>query len=175
MFYRSNATILDTTIASLNRLFGLTNQGGREMQAKPVFAAGWTVAAVIAAVLAPPMAHAEKIELSAKLSGASEVPPNDSTAKGSVMVTYDTSTRELNWSISFEGMSGPLIGSHIHGPAPANANAGILIGIETGISPLEGTMQINDEQAGHLTNGNSYVNLHTEKYPSGELRGQLLR
>ena len=120
-------------------------------------------------------ALAETVTFSAELSGANEVPPNDSAASGLATVTFDTDTRMLSWSITYEEMSGPVIGSHIHGPAGEGVNAGILVGLEPDLSPMEGSVEINDEQAGHILNGETYINLHTEKYPSGELRGQLLR
>lgn len=130
---------------------------------------------MVAVGLATFPARAETIDLTARLSGANEVPPNDSTSSGMGSASFDTETLELKWNITHEGMSGPLIGAHIHGPAPASGNAGILVPLDADDNPIEGSAVLNDEQAGHLLDGNSYINLHTEKYPSGELRGQLTR
>lgn len=118
-------------------------------------------------------AQSDEIPLSAELSGANEVPPNDSAATGMAEATLDTETRELTFSISYEGLSGPAIGAHIHGPIGAGANAGIMIPFSTTESPIEGTLELNDAQMAEILEGLTYVNIHTQKFPGGELRGQL--
>lgn len=131
------------------------------------------VAAAMAGIAALP-AHAETITLTAEL-GANEIPPNDATAAGKATMTLDTETKQLSWTVTHEGISGPLIGAHIHGPAPSSDNAGILIPLDAGTNPIEGSVEVTDEQATYLLDGETYVNLHTEKHPGGELRGQLTR
>ena len=39
-------------------------------------------------------------------------------------------------------------------------------------SPLTGTATLNDGQIGDLRAGLWYINVHTAKYPGGEIRGQ---
>ena len=51
-------------------------------------------------------AVAEQLSLSATLSAAEEVPPNDSPATGSVEATYDTDTNILDYTISYSGLTG---------------------------------------------------------------------
>lgn len=116
---------------------------------------------------------AEEVRLTAELSGASEVPPNQSAASGSSQVVLDTDNLQLKWEIQFSGIPAGLIGAHIHGPASVDANAGILVPLDPATNPIRGTAQLNQEQAAYILDGKTYINLHTEQFPSGELRGQL--
>ena len=40
---------------------------------------------------------------------------------------------------------------------------------------MEGSVTLNEGQLEYLLTGRMYVNLHTVKYPNGEIRGQLSR
>jgi hypothetical protein len=125
--------------------------------------------------IAMPAAQAEMVSLSAELSGANEVPPHDGTATGMAEATLDTETRMLNFSITYEGLSGPAIGAHIHGPVGTGGNAGIMIPFSTTDSPIEGSAQLTQAQASDMLEGLTYVNIHTQQHPGGELRGQLVQ
>lgn len=127
------------------------------------------------ATLAATAAQSAMISLSTELSGANEVPSHDSEATGMAEATLDTETRMLTYSIVFQDLSGAVIGAHLHGPVGADANAGILIPFETKGSPIEGTVELTEDQADAVLDGLSYVNIHTEEHPGGELRGQLMQ
>ncbi len=128
-----------------------------------------------AAVLAAPAAYAEMIALSAELSGANEVPPNDSDGTGMAEAMLDTETRMLTVTITYEGLTGPAIGAHIHGPVGTDANAGIMVPLPSATSPIEGSIELTASQVEDVKTGMSYVNIHTEAHPGGELRGQLVQ
>lgn len=128
---------------------------------------------ILLAAMPQAMAVAETVTYRADLSGENEVPPNDSAANGEAVATYDTETRTLEWTVSYMEASGPLIGAHLHGPAEAGANAGVLVPLTVKESPMEGSAVLSEELAGFLENGSIYVNLHTEQFPGGELRGNL--
>ena len=127
----------------------------------------------VVALLVP--AQAETIAMSADLSGKNEIPPNDTGATGMADVTYDTATRTLTWKVEFKDLSGPVIGAHIHGPAPSGGNAGVMIGFEAGGSPIQGSATLDDAKEKAVLAGQTYVNIHTQAHPGGELRGQLLK
>jgi len=121
-------------------------------------------------------ANAEIINLSAELSGQNEVPPNDTSATGVAEATFDTDNNMVTWNIVFEGLTGPVVGMHLHGPAEPSANAGIAVAIEGPLSsPVEGGTTLNDDQAKALLDGALYVNIHTAAHPGGELRGHLVQ
>ena len=109
------------------------------------------------------------------LSGATEVPPVQTTGKGTAMLAYDPDTRSLSWTLEFSDLTGPATMAHFHGPAAAGANAPPVIWItkkgETPVSPVKGEAILTPEQAKDFTTGMWYVNVHTPNNPSGEIRG----
>ena len=116
-------------------------------------------------------AQAEMIRFSAELTGAAQVPPTDSAATGTVEVTLDTEAKTVAWLVTTDGLSGAPTASHIHGPAAATESAGPVIDT---LAAMEGSAPITDEQIAELTGGMYYYNVHTEKFPDGEIRGQLM-
>ncbi len=135
-----------------------------------------TFAAVaVCAVVAGAGARAEVVHFQAKLNGASETPPKVTDGHGAAEVTLDTTARTLSWTIDYSGLTGPATMAHFHGPAAPGVAAGVTIPITgTMASPLTGTAAINDGQIGDLRAGMWYINIHTAKYPAGEIRGQVI-
>jgi hypothetical protein len=110
----------------------------------------------------------------ASLSGAQEVPPVATSGTGSADVKFDPATSMLSWSVTHGGLSGPVTGAHIHGPAGPGQNAGVLVPFtNVGAMPISGEARITPEQLSQLNSGQWYVNLHTARNPGGEIRGQL--
>ena len=108
------------------------------------------------------------------LTGAQEVPPVTTSGTGTVDSTFDKSTNTLTWTVSYSGLTGPVTAGHIHGPAAAGANAGVVIPFTGNLSsPITGKATLTAAQAADLTAGRYYVNLHTAKNPGGEIRAQL--
>jgi hypothetical protein len=131
--------------------------------------------AVFAVATAASGAMAEMITLKAELSGASEVPPNDAKAVGTVAATYDTDTKTLTYEATFSDLTGPAIGAHFHGPTDPGANAGIAVPFLFVMSPVKGKSTLTDAQAADLLAGKWYANIHTQAHPGGEIRGQLVK
>jgi hypothetical protein len=131
-------------------------------------------------------ALAQDQKFTAQLSGQDEVPPTNSQATG--MAEFTVMGDSVEYTVNASGMQGVTAG-HIHsgkqgenGPvvvtlfkndSPANEVS------ETGsITPdkLEGPMagkQLTD-LASAMSNGDTYVNVHTEQNPNGEIRGQIM-
>ena len=139
---------------------------------------------VIAGALALGLAGCGQMKMSqgssdtyvATLSGAQEVPANTSAGTGTAEVTHNKSANTISWKVSYSGVSGPVAAGHIHGPAAAGANAGVMIPFSNvGASTFQGQAAITPAQAAELAAGRTYVNLHTARYPGGEIRGQLRR
>lgn len=130
-------------------------------------------ASAILALSAIP-ALAETVNFTADLTAASEVPPTDSTATGKVEATLDTETKMFNWNITYEGLSGDATAAHFHGPAAEGANADPVVPIPDPLaSPITGNTTLTDEQITQLQGGQWYFNVHSAKYPDGEIRGQV--
>jgi hypothetical protein len=128
-------------------------------------------AAAAALFLTIPMAAAEVVQFKAELSGAKEVPATDSTGTGSADVTLDTDTKKLSWKVSQQGLSGEPTAAHFHGPAEPTENAGPALDISGNLA--EGTADLSDAQIADLQAGKWYLNVHTAKFPDGEIRGQV--
>jgi hypothetical protein len=110
----------------------------------------------------------------ATLSGTQEVPPVSTPATGNADLRYNPSTQSLTWSVSHSGLSGPVTAAHIHGPAAAGQNAGVVIPFtNVGASTITGEAKLTPQQLAQLVGGQWYVNLHTAANPGGEIRGQL--
>lgn len=130
----------------------------------------------VAIALAGP-AMAAMVNLKAELSGAAEVPPNPTAAKGTVTATFDTATKKLTWKGSYSGLSGPATAAHFH-TGEAGKNGGVAVPIFAGAtakSPFEGEAILTDAQAADLLAGKLYGNIHTEANKAGEIRGQLTK
>ncbi|MBB3256316.1 hypothetical protein F4827_001142 [Paraburkholderia bannensis] len=127
-------------------------------------------------VLASGAAFADTVALKADLEPSSEVPPRVSHGHGMLNATFDTSSKSLNWTVTYEGLSTPVTAAHFHGPAPVGQNAGVQVPIPKGelASPIKGSATLNDKQVTDLMAGQWYFNVHTQQNPSGEIRGQVL-
>lgn len=86
----------------------------------------------------------------------------------------DTDKNELRYVISYNGLSGGNeISAHIHGPAAPGQNAGIMQPLPLGNFKV-GTWKYDEAQEQAILSGNTYVNIHSQKYPDGEIRGQIV-
>lgn len=161
------------------------------------------VGLVVAVLMLSPVARADQLVFTTTLTGSQEVPPSGSPGIGSALVTLDTVTNILTVNVSFAGLVSPTTASHIHCCTPPGANAlvatavptfpGFPLGVTTGtylmsfdltsastynpafITAHGGT--VAGAQAAFitgLTNGLTYLNIHTQQFPGGEIRGQLV-
>lgn len=130
------------------------------------------LAGVTAALLfATPAAEAEMMKFKADLKGAAEVPPADSAATGSAEVTVDTDAKKISWTVKVDGLTGEPTAAHVHGPASMTESAPPVIDMSNAI--MDGSGDITEAQWAELQAGKYYVNVHTAKFPDGEIRGQL--
>lgn len=119
---------------------------------------------------------AEQINFSATLTGTAETPPNDATGTGTLRATLDTDANTFTWAIAYDGLSGPATAAHFHGPAAEGEKAPPVVPIEGDLaSPIDGSVTLSDAQEADLEAGLWYFNIHTEQYPDGELRGQVMQ
>ena len=125
-------------------------------------------------VLLAGTASAATVKYHATLTPQAEVPPTNSTGTGEVTVSLDTGTHEITYDLTFSGFSSDVTAAHIHGPAEAGKNAGVVVPFGTNPkSPVHGTAKLTPEQEQQLQAGLMYVNVHSKNHPSGAIRGQL--
>ena len=96
-----------------------------------------------------------------------------SSGKGTGTFTYDPGTHVLTYTVTYEGLTGPAVAAHIHGPADPGANGPPVVPFANAASPITGTATLTDAQAADLAAGKWYVNVHTAANKGGEIRGQI--
>lgn len=132
-----------------------------------------------------------KFNFSSSLKGSNEVPARETNAAGQVIVKINKDEQSLYFKIIASNIDN-VFAAHFH-LAPAGSNGGVVVtlysnpvqpsGPQNGIL-AEGVITSGDFQnafAGEefstlvdaIRSGNIYVNVHTSRYPSGELRAQL--
>ena len=129
----------------------------------------------LSCVLLAYSAMAEVVTLKSEMKGSNEIPPNTSTATGTVEATLETASKQLTYTVTYSGLSGPVLGAHFHGPSEAGKNAGIVLPFKVVQSPITGTATLTDSQVADLVAGKWYANIHTGANPGGELRGQMMK
>ena len=130
-------------------------------------------AMILAAALAAGQARAD--EFNTRLTGTAEVPSVTTAGTGAAKVSLDPKTKTLEWSITYDRLSGPPTMAHFHGPAGAGANAPPVITIGPSLdSPISGSAVLTDAQIADLKAGSWYINIHTAQNPKGEIRGQVI-
>ncbi len=117
-------------------------------------------------------AQAEMLVFKATLAGSTSVPANDSAGTGTAEMTVDTETKKVSWTMTADGLSGAATAAHAHGPAAMTETAPPVIDM-SGEMMMKGSADITEAQWTDMKAGKYYVNVHTEKFPDGEIRGQL--
>ncbi len=143
----------------------------------------WQLALLVALFVAVALpSHAGLWYLQATLTGSQEVPPVSTNASGVLFGSYDDVAKTISLAITVNGIAqSDLTASHIH-RAPVGVNGPVIFGIGDGSSyavlgsqlikvinsaPFPAAEEVN------LLSGNTYINIHTTAYPTGEIRGQI--
>lgn len=135
------------------------------------------------------------------LSGPNENPPNASPGTGFATLTLNMVNHTFQLVVDFSGLTGTVTASHIHAPVPApGGTAGVATqtpsfsGFPLGVTSGHYDMVFDMTLAGTwnpayitanggttagaeaafisaLNNGTSYLNIHTNTFPGGEIRG----
>ncbi|MBL9007758.1 MAG: CHRD domain-containing protein [Myxococcales bacterium] len=130
------------------------------------------------------------VMLSAPLSGRVSSPGNDSPARGRVQITLDEQAGTVAYSLQHSGLQGMVTGLHLH-RGGFNINGPHVLDLPASpVTPLSGVLGANDVLAQlqdptlyrsqkHLwrmliKSGLTYLNVHSDKFVKGELRGQLV-
>ena len=133
----------------------------------------------------------QTVTYTAALKGSNEAPtPNTSTATGAATATLTSGV--LTYSVTFAGLSSGATAGHIHIGIPGVAGPAIVgfSGVTSTSGTLTGTVNMTaanvantsatlvisgDSLLKAINNGNAYVNIHSSNFPSGEIRGQLVK
>lgn len=138
------------------------------------------VASVIAIALMLPSNGMAAVIFELNMDGAQEVPgPGDPDGTASGTLLLDESDGTVSWDFTYQNINAP-IAMHIHGPGgSAGSSAGVFIGLGIATSGGPGTLidsliaPIADVQAVLANPTDFYVNIHTDDFRPGAVRGQL--
>ena len=141
-------------------------------------------------------------DLEAKLRGYQEVPAVSTTASGKFKASIDKASNTMSYEVSYSGLEGDVRQAHIHF-GQRSVNGGISIWLcQTAANPspvastptcpqsgsVNGVVSAADvigpagqgiaatqfaEILAAMRAGVAYVNVHSSKFPGGEIRGQL--
>lgn len=129
-----------------------------------------------------------------QLEGENEVPPVETNAQGEATFEVSSDGTSIHYILTVSNIENIQM-AHIHN-APAGENGGVVVWLYPSSPPsqlIEGSFQgvlaegtiTADDLVGSLEGqpldvlieeikaGNTYVNVHTEQYPAGEIRGQI--
>jgi hypothetical protein len=129
---------------------------------------------------------------SASLSGKDEVPPTESNSTGTAKFQVDENSSQVSYWVNVTGIK-KINQAHIHNGTEgqngdivvtltknksAKGNDGLAnIGFSGNITKddLQGPLKDKEltDLVSLMSDGNAYVNVHTDKYPDGAIRGQI--
>jgi hypothetical protein len=140
----------------------------------------------------------------ARLQSVQEVPAVSSVASGGIVVTIDEGAQTISYELEFAGLEAAVAQAHIHTAQPG-VNGGIMVWlcgtaalpgpVGTPVCPAVGgtltglltPLQVVGPAAQGISAGEfaevvaairagvAYANVHSAKFPGGEIRGQLYR
>jgi len=108
------------------------------------------------------------------LSGAQEVPPTPSAATGTVVAYLHQPENRVVYMVESAGLAN-VLAAHIHLGA-VGVNGGILVALNGAAGTYCGvSQQLSAAQVSAMLANGTYVNVHTNAFPGGELRAQLIK
>ena len=143
---------------------------------------------VISTSLAPSTVFAN-VYFVTNMTGQEEVPPVNTQAVGEAILTQDLPLNQtMHYFVNVTGIQGVTQG-HIHSGAEGE-NGPIVVTLFNFDSPQNEVLQYSNFTASNLEgpmqgktmqdlitamkNNSTYINVHTEQNPNGEIRGQLM-
>jgi len=101
--------------------------------------------------------------------------------KGTGSFWLNSAGTAINYSITVDGLSGPLLAGHFHDAAAGTAGGVVktlsfVNNTATGTwSSSDATQPLTDSMVTEFVDGRLYINVHTSANPGGEIRGQVMR
>jgi len=116
-----------------------------------------------------------QILFTASLSGSQETPPNPSHATGTAWVLLSADMTTLTYRVTYAQLESTYTGAHFH-VAPPGVPGLVVNPLTFDGNTVDGSWTaFPDSILSNLFKGNVYVNVHSQKYPGGEIRGQLVQ
>jgi CHRD domain len=160
-----------------------------------------SVLAALIATMAAAAGHGRATHFSARLGGYQQVPSISTRGRGTFEARLSSNGRSIRWQLTYQRMSARVQQAHIHFAQP-HVNGGISVTLcmngEPSVNPAppcprrHGTLTgriravdvigpaaqgIRPDDFGALLRamraGGTYVNVHSARFPDGEIRGQI--
>jgi hypothetical protein len=157
--------------------------------------AGVIAILLTAAVVAVAGADGDNRNVHARLKGFEEVPSVSTVASGKFQAKLNRSEQRVDYTLSYQDLEAPVLFSHIHlGQKDANGGVSVFLcgGGAAPQCPQSGTVEDSfgpadvigpanqgiaagefDELLRAIRAGVTYANVHSQKFPGGEIRGQI--
>lgn len=137
----------------------------------------WGAAALVAAaaLLGAGAARAEVVQMWATIDVAQESPPSSGNGSGHATITVDTAANTLTYHVEYTGLTSPEGAAHIHGPAERGQVAFAFLYFFPLGSPKDGVWNYPENLEADILAGRTYINIHTQMWNAGEIRGQIER
>jgi hypothetical protein len=97
------------------------------------------------------------------------------SSHGKGTFTGDISGGKLKFTLKFSGLTGPATAAHIHMGSVGKSGPVIVPLCGPCTSPVTGSVAVSSTVIKAIEKGAAYVNVHTAKFPNGEIRGQLAK
>ena len=118
-------------------------------------------------------------EMAARLTAAQE--PGDVTSDGAGTANLTLTDEGLAFRVTVSGLTGPIANAHFH-HMDIGTNGDVVRGImddfegntATGMWTADDAEPLTEELVQALLEGELYLNIHTDEYGGGEIRGQVL-
>jgi hypothetical protein len=161
-----------------------TRKGGYKMRVHlwtRVLPIRWVIVFLTGLCLLGASASAAILTFDANLDGLQETPPNASPAFGFAELTLDDVSGFVTITTgTYQDLLGGATAVHIHGLSGPGVASAIILGLTldtpgatTGTFSGSGTLTA--AQITGMVNGQTYVNVHSQVFPGGEIRGQLFQ
>jgi len=124
-----------------------------------------------ASLIACSVATSQQLVFTAGPDGGQQVPPNASAGVGSATFVLDRAANSLAYELTVRKLTGTETEAHLHGFAPPGQNAGVLLVLPLG-KHKKGVWSYPEALEDMLVSGEVYVDVHTDAFPGGEVRGQ---
>ena len=130
--------------------------------------------------------------LTARLNGGEETPILNTGAVGTAEVSVDAVNQEITVTLRVFNIPTPTTAGHIHA-GPAGIAGPVVVNFPEAIIGRTGDFAVSfrlgpgqfvarpaiginsmEDAIQAIRNGNAYVNIHTQQFPAGEIRGQLV-
>jgi hypothetical protein len=143
----------------------------------------------------------DRFVVRADLEGFQEVPAISTVASGRFRAVIDTKANTITWKLNYDGLEGAVQQSHVHfGQLSVNGGVSFFLCSNLANGPVgtqlcpEGPAELTGvitpdlvvgpagtgieagamaEIVAAIKNGTAYANVHSVKWPGGEIRGQL--